>query len=554
MTSQKSIQLQSIWIKVGIVVCLAASLFMAMNQLINWDEFYFLSQIYEYRTGTLAKPVNTFHVHLFSWLTALTLNEVQTVTLARGIMWVCLALTTFGIYRICRAFFDEVPSLLATLAFIGCSFTLFYGTHFRTDPIATALNTLAMALLLCANLKILRLAGIAFCLGLSALITVKIVFLAPAFFAAGIWSISNSDNKRKAFVKLATTGLGTLLFAAILFLWHQSTLQQAGLAESKTMMGSAYSKTLASGEFFPQLGYSIKWIITAPVTAVLVLIGIAALCRDAFKSSNRSLVFAGVCFSLPILTLVFYRNSFPYFYPFFLPALMFAAAYLISAKIRSDVIRSLVVAGVFIFFAFAFVQRINHGSEAQSVTLDTIHQMFPEPVNYIDHSSAISSFPKKGFFMSSWGLESYRAKNEPQFKTILENETVPLLLANRSVLKSVFFGNVKSSQDLLPDDRLVLQQNFIPHWGEIYVAGKTLESSPHQSMTFAILIPGTYTLEAEHPIMLNEDQYKPGEQVVLPRGQHSIKSLQKQPVTLRWGKNIYRPDSPPPTRNFYTTF
>src|SRR5690606_10392674 len=38
---------------------------------VNWDEFHYLSLVFEHRRGELHQALQTFHVHLFSWLTLL---------------------------------------------------------------------------------------------------------------------------------------------------------------------------------------------------------------------------------------------------------------------------------------------------------------------------------------------------------------------------------------------------------------------------------------------------------------------------------------------------
>jgi len=553
MGHQQQSELHPVWIKAGIVFCLVAALLLAMRQLINWDEFYYLSQIYEYRSDSLTKPVNTFHVHIFSWLASLPVTEVEQIQIARFMMWVCLVITAYSIFKICRAFFDLVPSLLAALCFVSASYTLFYGTHFRTDPIATMLTTSALALLIHSNFKASRLLAVAICLGLSVLITVKIIFIAPAFIAAGFWLLSrNRETTLSVFLRLLATAVVALLIAISLFAWHQSTLATAGMSEAQSMLSSAYSKTIVNGGVFEQYVYAIRFAFLSPLNTILIVLAIAMLIAGLVQKGQRRniLIYAG--FAAPLLTLIFYRNSFPYFYPFILPPVMVAVAYAFPKRFQSRKILIPLVIGLLAFFTNTLVDRWPHNSQTQSATLNAVHEIFPEPVSYIDHSSAIGSFHKKGFFMTSWGVEKYVARGNPIFKDILTSDTVPLLLLNRKVLIDTFMPIQNQKWRLLDEDQEILRQNFIPHWGVIMVAGKDFQSLSQSS--FEILIPGTYTIEARDAVQINGEDYLPGQFLILNRGQHEIQSQQSQTVKLRWGKNLTVPDYPPPTELFYSTF
>ncbi len=63
----------------GVVLCMAGQLHLAFSQVINWDEFYFLEFIYRYLDGSLTKPLQTLHVHIFSWLAHTGRNEIDQI-------------------------------------------------------------------------------------------------------------------------------------------------------------------------------------------------------------------------------------------------------------------------------------------------------------------------------------------------------------------------------------------------------------------------------------------------------------------------------------------
>ena len=56
-------------------------------QKINWDEFFYLSHIYEARAGHLDDTLQMGHVYLFRWLTHITGGEMVQITIGRVVMW-----------------------------------------------------------------------------------------------------------------------------------------------------------------------------------------------------------------------------------------------------------------------------------------------------------------------------------------------------------------------------------------------------------------------------------------------------------------------------------
>jgi hypothetical protein len=165
----------------------------------------------------------------------------------------------------------------------------------------------------------------------------------------------------------------------------------------------------------------------------------------------------------------------------------------------------------------------------------------------------VSSFPKTGFFMSSWGLEAYRSRNRPIFDSMISSTQPKFLIANTSssVLTQVF----KSEDGLLPEDIVSLRDNFVHHWGPIYVAGKQDKVAPNSEKLLEVKIPGIYTLEAIGPLYVNDKLIEPGGQVHLSQGLNLVKGLsEKIFFTFRYGENIYRPELAPLSESVYTGF
>ena len=100
---------------------------------------------------------------------------------------------------------------------------------------------------------------------------------------------------------------------------------------------------------------------------------------------------------------------------------------------------------------------------------------------------------------------------------------------------------------LFEEDFATLRDNYVHHWGTLYVAGKRLALSA-EPMSFEILIPGRYTLESAGEVLIDGQSYPAGSTLALTAGAHTIEGLEVGlgEVVLRWGEDLYRPAAPPP--------
>ena len=72
-------------------------------------------------------------------------------------------------------------------------------------------------------------------------------------------------------------------------------------------------------------------------------------------------------------------------------------------------------------------------------------------------------------------------------------------------------------------------------------------------MAFVSRVGSHYTLEAEAPVSIDGETYRPGDLVHLDQTVHTIASTgAPTQVILRWGANLYRPShEPSPQPIFY---
>jgi hypothetical protein len=192
--------------------------------------------------------------------------------------------------------------------------------------------------------------------------------------------------------------------------------------------------------------------------------------------------------------------------------------------------------------------------DTQRSVLGAVHEIFPEAVPYIDRCSMVASFPKAGFFMSTWGIETYRKKGAPDFSQLIEEQRPVFVLANSATLRAALNGAPrKPKRALLPRDEAVLRANYIPHWGPIWVAGKRFTELPNSG--FEMLIPAAYTVEATGSVVIDGKPIGPGGVMFLQAGHHEMDAPAGSfPVTLRWGEHLRMPSAAAPKETVFHGF
>lgn len=540
----------------AIALCLGLQAWLAFVTEINWDEYFYLSQIYEHQRGEPADALQKFHVHLLGWLTRVPGDEIDQVVAGRLVMLLCQAASCALIYRLARAFFDPVPSLLAVLAFVSAGFTIMHGASFRADPLATALMMAALAVLARGRGSPLTALLIALPTAVAALVTVKIVFYAPAFAGVAAWRIATAADRRRTLIWLSGTAVASIVALAALYLLHSSSIPQANSAGAQAMMGSAGRTTIVEAGLFPRASETLRAALLAPAMTAAMLLALAVLpWRIAQGGSRRWRDVAVLACAGTLLTLLFYRNAFPYYFPFiWAPASLLVAwtaqhfGWLRSRPLALAI--TMAVPAV----AIALMWAAQRPRTAQQQVLSAVHRIFPEAVPTIDRNSMVASFPKRGFFMSTWGMLGYQDR-APIFERILAAEAVPLLIVNGPALEHAvgLRDRFPRRYALVEADRRLLRDNYIPHWGPVWVAGKQVRVTEREEVALPILIPGTYTLEGQ-AIRLEGRELRPGETVRLGRGLYRLGVDAPGLVTLRWGDHLHRPVRQPPSQPLYRGF
>lgn len=260
--------------------------------------------------------------------------------------------------------------------------------------------------------------------------------------------------------------------------------------------------------------------------------------------------------ALPVLTPILYRNAFPYFFP----VILAPAAILVGlsfdkhqraapkpSALQPARLAAILVAVQCAILLIGTLSRLGDDVQVQRQTIAQVRAIFPEPVPYIEGFGVLAGYPRSGFFQSSWGVDNYRQAGRPIFADLVAKDQPPLLFADLPSLYGALVPGILVNQDraLLPEDARFLQDNYVRHWGMVFVAGKHLSSSSHKSLSFGVAVAGEYRIEAAAPVMIDGNRLEPDSVVPLAAGDHTIDFGEGAEATLRWAQASHAPEPAP---------
>lgn len=539
------------WLAAAIALSFLLQLFIAFHRQINWDEFWFLTRIYRYRHGVMKAELQTAYVHAFTWLAYVSDNVIGRIVTARVLMLGFEAGTLWLIYVCARRFVSREAALLGLFTYVSLNYVLIHGASFRADPIVTFFLMASVAIFLAPEFTFTSAIAGALALAIAGLITIKAAFYLPPIGAILLWRYVESPARRAYAVKLSVGVAVSAIFFAAIYALHRASFAHAHANLAATASGTA-GTAFASGVFVRTWPYMSQAILGNPVTFAAIGLGLKQCIGDAMNAKFRAQSLLLLGFAFPFATLFFYRNSFPYYYPFAL-----APAAIIAALAFERMPRLWERAGWAVICALFLVLQIpgaiQPGQEAQRATLAAITRMFPKPVPYMDRCGMVSNYPRSRLFMSTWGMENYRRQRNMVLYNQVTSARPPIfVIANTPILQEAFAPgtqNLAPQYKLFPQDVGALRQNYIHQWGAIWVAGKDL-GMVNSAYALTIEIPGRYTIESTAPVLIDHIRRAPSSVVAFARGRHEIESTTPQHVTLRYGDHLYRPSSPPPGEIF----
>ena len=538
-----------------IILCLGIQLHLQSIQKINWDEFYFLSLIYEHQRGDLAKPLQTLHVHLFGWLTNVGKDEIDQIVIARFFMWLFQIGSLILAYHTSRFFCGRRASLIGVLGYLCAGYVLIHGTSFRADPIAAFFTMLCIYILTRSKLSYTSLFLMGTTVAVAIHVTVKIVLFLPLFLWLGLWQLPDFKKPFEAVKRLFIAFLVCIVIGGAIYKYQLHIMPDHASTYSASVVSSAPSTLLYDSGFLPRWNFVKESAVLSSPQLLLFLIGMGMCIAQILylrPANANPLMLLGMAF--PLITLLFYRNAFPYFFPFiFLPTICIIAygATVVQNNIYAVILLTLVLVSNQLLH---YSGRIGDNYESQKEIILFLHKAFPEGVNYVDRCSMFGSSKKYGFFMSSLGYKIYKKNGQPVIRKQAIKDVVPIVIANNSQLSyALIHGSSRSNGMLLNDDANFLNRNYSPHWGAIWIAGIDVSAS-EISTSFEIKLPGIYTIEADFPVIIDGKTYSRGDTLVLERKATDIVSDLTQVVTLRWGDNLYKPSFQPSQKPLFSRF
>ena len=513
---------------------------LVFNRPINWDEFYHLNLVNAQAQGRMSEVLQVLHVRALGWIAALPLDEIGQVRVARLVMFACEGFTLCAIYGLARQFAQARIALLAPLLYLSAGYVFQHGMSFRADPLVTALLMAALWLLASCRLGAKVLVGMAVLLALAVLATIKAALYAPAFALLAWLRIRQSDQPLALLLRLAAmAALAAALLAGLVAL-SQAYAPPAVTGSAGDTVKASRDMLLAEG-LFPRWPYLLFAIGTAPIFAVALAATLPALRRSGLTPATR-LVLAGLI--LPLLSVAFYRNAFPYFYAFILAPVAVGMVPGIAWMAKRYTARTLAI-GCLIGCVVLSAITPREVQDNQRVVLREVHRLFPKPVAYFDFAGMVSAFHKANVFMSTWGQTRYRNGETESYAEAIARRDVPLLLANNQVLMRNQ-SDKGPAWELLPADAALLRTAYLQHWGPIWIAGHRFAAGS-AAKDFVLPAGGTYRL-AGTAAQIDGRRIEPGSSVNLSRGQHRFVPLGPGETELKWGSNLPRPASPAPTQ------
>ncbi|MEX2148943.1 MAG: hypothetical protein WD793_01900 [Steroidobacteraceae bacterium] len=500
---------------------IAYKLFLVGRININWDEFLYLNVVHAHARDAMTQLFQGAHAHLFLWLTGLSGDEIDQIRAARLVMVGLLALTGGLVWLLGRRWLGGFAAWVPPFVYLSALPVLQHGGSFRVDSLLAPL--LVAALLCCTRRGPLRgrdwyagvLLGVAFALSLKTVLFLPMVVLALALR-------KRTDDARPAGqLRAASIASGRMLLAAftgaLLLLLLHSLAIAAPPADTLEAYGARVAgKTLLDVPMFSradELAHYFKW---QPLPWLLIAVGAAAALMQR-RWQAATLVLA-------LLPIAFYRNAFPYFYVVMLaPAAILAglAVQQLSALLRTRVSAGLLAALVGLIAAGLLYQaksparRVWEPQQAsQRALLSAVHRIFPDPVDYIDCCGMVSSFRKRNFFMSTWGMEDYRARGAPFMSRVMQAAQPEFVLVNTPHLDP----ERKLLAGLLAED-LDRIRNFYPvYWGPIRVAGAEGRLTTGQPLELTVPFEGRYRLATESPVRIAGRLHQDGDVIRFAAG------------------------------------
>ncbi len=541
-------------LRMALIVMLAA---VALMQLVlvfvheaNWDEYLNLSMIYDYQRGELREVLQTGFVHLLSWVQLVSDNEANQIIAARLLFFGVGIVTSVAIWKIARTLVSTEAAYFTVLSYWAFSYTLVHGVTLRTDPLAASAMMCALWMVVSRppTVRVVLLAGVL--AGLAGFFTIKAIFYVPALIIVFLIRVVGIGSVPRGIWLIGLAGIAALTCFIGLTALHAMTLPD--FASPLAFLGRTTDSTLGAQDFSILMGYLPRAFVQNVILALVIIVGLGGLLMRLHHGKDRAAALIGLALLTPLLSVLVYRDTYPYYYPFILAPVMILAGFAWDDISRRYGCKTVMVIATAVSLSAAIVTFKNAqiSITTQRLTLSVIHRLFPGRPTYIDGRNMVSSLPKRGLFMSAWGMTDYRRIGRPVMAEIIQTDQPQFVLVNTWLLQMDKISPTQSEAlplGLLAADMATLKDNYVHFWGPIYVPGKTI--SPDNE-TMRILLSGTYRLISETPVSIDGKTLEPNTEIYLETRDYLVSALGISRLVL----SVVQPRDPPPKVKLFRGF
>ncbi|MFC6657678.1 hypothetical protein ACFQEX_20515 [Roseibium salinum] len=285
----------------------------------NWDEFLHFSQVYDLANGRLVWFFQTLQSRLFFWAPAVSPDIITQLQAARFVMLGFEIVAVMMVILLARQFVDREIALLTGLVYLAGGYTFAHGFSYRPDPMAAATLMTALYVLARRDLSVWNILLTGSLVGLAGMMTVKSIFYLPCFAGIAVFRLLESRSSQgMTLLRVAAVPVVAVIVFAVVLVVHMNGIQIHQTASASVV---SKSQSFLNSGLFLRAQYTIAQALMAP----LILIGIVLLpFLMPGRSRNENIVLASLL--VPLVTLIFYRNTYPYFFVFLLAPVCVAIA------------------------------------------------------------------------------------------------------------------------------------------------------------------------------------------------------------------------------------
>ena len=509
---------------VTILLLILCQSWLILEKAINWDEFLHFGQIYELADGRLRSSIQTLDTRLFGWATRVSPDVITQIQAIRFVMLACAVLTAACITALARRLVSFEIALVCGLVYLSAGFVFTNAFTYRNDPVAAAALMSALCAFAFGKLYWMRAVIIGILIGFAGALTIKSIFYLPCFVAIAWLQWSGPDGRKFRNIALLCSIVAVALLSFALII----TLHRAGLPASEAPT-NGLDRSL--GNFLRVFEFEhIRYVFLEAIFAPVVTVGLVMLPFVARRlpKQTRILLF-GLCG--PLLCLLFYRNTFPYFFTFILPPACVAIAPVMSKLIERYRLIPVVICSL-IGPMFLLINEPYGTLERQRATINEVERLFPEPTPYLSFSSYVPHYPRQfTSLMSGPGLRGYWKQRKGQIARDIQSGRIAFVIVTDDALETVFKN--KASTSRLPErDVAALKSNFLQHSDKIYILGRTICPQANEQIV-EIVRTGPYSLDGGS-LAIDGRHVADGGNIILQAGSHKVRHQQGSCLRL-WG-------------------